>query len=178
MFETTGWSVSAAHAFRQAKGKGMPLVRTAGCSDSGKELLRSLPRDLFPSSHAPNASLAGLLLYLGCWEEAHNIAQDIPTAEGSYWHAIIHRMEPDAGNSGYWFRRVGRHAIFPDLQAQVQAIARQHPAAGYGASGDWDPFRFIDFCEQANAQPGSESERAAIEIQQAEWELLMRWCHG
>lgn len=158
MFETSGWSVSAA--------------------DAGKKLSRVSPRDLFPSSGAPDALLAGLLLYLGCWEEAHTIAQDIPTVEGSYWHAIIHRMEPDAGNSGYWFRRVGRHAIFPDLRAQAIAIAAKRPEAGYSALGDWDPFCFIDFCEQANAHPGSEREQAALEIQQVEWELLMRWCHG
>jgi hypothetical protein len=178
MLHTTGWSERAVKAFLSAEGRRMPLVRAASCGDSDKSLLLSSPRDLFPSSRAPDASLAGLLLYLNCWEEAHNIAQDIPTPEGSYWHAVIHRMEPDAGNSGYWFRHVGRHAIFPDLQMRAEAIARQHPEAGYQSSAEWDPFRFIDFCERANAQPGSENEQAAIEIQQAEWELLMQWCHG
>ena len=95
------------------------------------KLLVSSPRDLFPSSRAPDTSFAGLLLYLSCWDEAHNVAQDIPTADGSYWHAIIHRMEPDAANSGYWFRRVGRHAIFPDLHMRAEIIARQRPEAGY-----------------------------------------------
>ena len=156
----------------------MPLVQTAGCGEPGKTLLRSSPRDLFPSSREPDAVLAGLLLYLNCWDEAHNIAQNMPTADGSYWHAIVHRMEPDASNSAYWFRRVGRHAIFPELQAQAQAIARNHPQANYIAPAEWDAFRFIDYCELARTRPGSEVEQTAMAIQQAEWELLMQWCHA
>jgi hypothetical protein len=156
----------------------MPLVRDGACGDSAKSLLVRSPRELFPSSRAPDASLAGLLLYLSCWEEAHNIAQEIPTADGSYWHAIVHRMEPDAANSSYWFRRVGRHAIFPDLHVQAQAIAARYPEAGYKAPREWDPFRFIEYCELARGRPGSEAERVAIEIQQVEWELLMQWCQG
>jgi hypothetical protein len=108
----------------------MPLVRSAQTGEAGKKLLRFSPRELFPGSREPDSMLAGLLLYLNCWDDAHNIAQDIPTADGSYWHAIVHRMEPDAANSGYWFRRVGRHAIFPDLQTRAQAIAKQYPQSG------------------------------------------------
>jgi len=178
MLDTTGWSVRAVKAFLNAEGRRLPLVRASACSESDKDLLNASPPELFPSSRAPDASFAGLMLYLNCWEEAHNIAQEIPTVDGSYWHAIVHRMEPDASNAGYWFRRVGRHAIFPDLQARAQAVAARHSEAGYIVPSEWDPFRFIDFCAEANARPGSKSELAALEIQQAEWELLMRWCHG
>jgi hypothetical protein len=156
----------------------MPLVRSAQTGEAGKKLLRFSPRELFPGSREPDSMLAGLLLYLNCWDDAHNIAQDIPTADGSYWHAIVHRMEPDAANSGYWFRRVGRHAIFPDLQTRAQAIAKQYPQSGFTAADPWDAFRFIEYCGTANARPRSECEQAALEIQQAEWELLMQWCHG
>lgn len=178
MLNITTWSELAASTFRAAEGRKMPLVHTAGCGEPGKTLLRSSPRDLFPSSREPEAMLAGLLLYLNCWDEAHNLAQDIPTADGSYWHAIVHRMEPDASNSGYWFRRVGRHAIFPELQRRAQAIAAEHPEAGYHAPKEWDPFRFIDDCERASTHPRSELEQVMLEIQHAEWELLIAWCQG
>lgn len=177
MVDTTGWNQVALDALRTAQDR-MPLIRAGACGPAGQALLRTPPSVLFPASRAPDALLAGLLLLVNCWDEAHNIAQDIPTADGSYWHAIIHRMEPDAGNPGYWFRRVGRHAIFPELETRAASIAAEHPHSGYEARGAWDPFRFVDYCEGAAARPGSETEQVALAIQQAEWELLMKWCHG
>jgi hypothetical protein len=178
MLNTNGWSERASSAVAAADGRQMPLVRSGKCSESGKALLLTSPHELFPSSRAPDAVLAGLLLYLDCWDDAHTIAQEIPTADGSYWHAIIHRMEPDAGNSGYWFRHMGRHTIFPELQKRAQTIARRNTRASFAVPPEWNPFQFIEFCERAAERPGSENEQVALEIQQAEWELLMQWCHG
>ena len=167
MLDTTGWSVHAADAFQQANGKGMPLVRTAGCSDSGKELLARRPATCF-RLHMLRMHRSPLVLYLNCWEEAHNIAQDIPTAEGSVWHAIIHRMSPMpvilATGSGAW----DGTPPFPSCRHGHKPLRGSTQKRVTESSADWDPFHFIDFCEQANAQPGSESERAAIEIQQAD----------
>lgn len=42
------------------------------------------------------------------WESAHNIAQDLASAEGSWIHAYLHRKEGDEGNAAYWYRRAGR----------------------------------------------------------------------
>lgn len=42
------------------------------------------------------------------WETAHNIAQDIGSADGSWIHAYLHRREGDEGNAAYWYRRAGR----------------------------------------------------------------------
>ena len=44
----------------------------------------------------------------GQWEEAHNIAQDIHSPNGSWIHALLHLIEGDIGNAGYWFRQAGR----------------------------------------------------------------------
>ena len=92
----------------------MPLVQS-GCSapEARSRLQAVTARALFPQSYAPEAAFAGLYLYFGCWTEAHEIAQDVSTPEGSYWHGIVHRQEPDAANSGYWFRQVGAHPDFP-----------------------------------------------------------------
>src|SRR5262245_53176291 len=51
--------------------------------------------------------LAGLWLLHNYLDESHGISQDVETPGGSFWHAILHRREPDAWNSKYWWRRVG-----------------------------------------------------------------------
>lgn len=135
----------------------MGLVHGSAAADAVREALRA--------ARVPEIARAGLYLRAGFWDEAHEVAQSIENADGSYWHAIVHRQEPDAGNASYWFRRVGRHAIYPDLGRRAAEI---EPAL----SGSWDPYRFIEYCERAARQPGSEMERRAVAIQNAEWELL------
>lgn len=43
----------------------------------------------------------------GNWYEAHEIAQDIPGANGAWIHAYLHRKEGDIWNADYWYRRAG-----------------------------------------------------------------------
>ena len=147
-----------------------PMVLARPKCSSGKALaaLQSADaRRLFPQSRAPEAAFAGLQLYFGCWDQAHETAQNIQTPEGSYWHAIVHRQEPDAWNSDYWFRQVGAHPIFPALRDAAQSLA-----VDFGP--EWRPAAFIKFCEEA--APGSETERQATAVQLAEWQLLFDYC--
>ncbi len=139
----------------------MPLVHVACSSPEARKLVAA--------AKIPPLLRAGLYLYFDCWEEAHGVAQDINSAEGSYWHAIVHRQEPDAGNAAYWFRQVGEHAIFPALKTRAAEI-------GIPTSARWDPIAFIRYCESAKA--GSIEERKAQEVQRAEWQLLFAWCAG
>lgn len=176
MLDVTEWAESAAATLETAQNRRMPLVHVDDCPASLSSLLAPGARALFPAARAPEALLAGLLLYLNCWTKAHEIAQDISSTDGSYWHAVVHRMEPDPGNSGYWFRRVGKHPIFAELQKRAEQIVGQYPKAKYRVPAEWDPYRFIEFCGAASGQPGSDAEQAAREIQHAEWELLMSWC--
>jgi hypothetical protein len=152
-------SILASH-----EGRRMPLVRGA-----------TIPHDLKATDIQPASAFAGLLLYLGDWERAHTVAQDIETTDGSYWHAIVHRQEPDAGNAGYWFRQVGNHPIFPSLLDEAAKILERYPAP-LRLGSSWNPQAFIDLCGAAQEQPGSDVERAALEIQHAEWRLLFEWC--
>src|SRR5579863_995376 len=88
----------------------IPLVAKQCSSEVARQRLgAATAQDWFAGAFAPDAALAGLYVYFSCFEEAHRVAQDIETPEGSYWHAIVHRQEPDAGNAAYWFRQVGRH---------------------------------------------------------------------
>jgi len=48
------------------------------------------------------------------WQKAHEVAQDIDTPLGSWIHALLHAIEGDLGNAGYWYNRAGRPAILPE----------------------------------------------------------------
>lgn len=111
------------------------------------------------------ACLAGLWLRFNCLNESHGISQELHTPEGSFWHAILHRREPDPGNSKYWWRRVGWHPV-------LQQLAEQAPALGYDYT---DPFVFVDYCERVRGKGGS-GEKTAESVQELEWRLLFDWC--
>jgi hypothetical protein len=131
--------------------------------------------DLFPDAPEPMVPMAGLWLYFSCFEEAHQAADASKSKEGELWHAILHRLEPDAGNAAYWFRRAGPHPTFTELAEEASKITRRIQEAEF-RNGRWDPFAFISFCERARSQPGSSQERAAMEIQRAEWQILFDYC--
>lgn len=58
------------------------------------------------------------------WEEAHNIAQDIHTPDGSWIHALLHLIEGDTGNAGYWYARASRTPRSTrDIDAEWDRIA-------------------------------------------------------
>jgi len=154
----------------------MPLVSGGGSSKAGAVLSGETASGLFPSARAPEAALAGLWLYFSGFEDCHRIVQELATPEGSFWHAIVHRQEPDAANSAYWFRALGPHPVFPELRRQASEIARLHPDSHFDPDEDWYQLRFIEFCEMARQQPGSAAERMALEIQRAEWQLLFDYC--
>lgn len=155
----------------------MPLAHGTCCSaEARRDLAAATAERLFPGARAAEAALSGLWLYFSCLEESHRLSQDIGSAEGSFWHGIMHRQEPDPGNSGYWFRRVGQHAIFPALAEAAAVVVAERPECGFRVTGRWDPSRFIDFVENARRNRGSEAEQAALEIQRAEWQLLFRYC--
>lgn len=154
----------------------MPLQCGNCRSEEAGAVLRSTSAtELFGDVRSPEGALSGLWLLFSCFEDSHKVSQDLDTPEGSYWHGILHRQEPDAFNAKYWFRRVGHHPIFPDL---LEAVKQLPSADGHRlASADrWDPIAFVDACESARKQAGGVEERFAREVQRIEWELLFDYC--
>ncbi len=109
--------------------------------------------------------LAGAWLYHDFLDESHAVSQEIETPEGSFWHAIMHRREPDAWNSKYWFRRIGNHPV-------LEMLLEQAPAIGYKYT---NPLDFVDFCEKVR-DTGSDDEDLAKRVQLLEWQLLFAHC--
>jgi hypothetical protein len=130
---------------------------------------------LFPRARDAKAALAGILLHYGHWDLSHQVSQDIESREGSYWHAIAHRIEPDSWNSGYWFRKVGDHPIFKVLYEEVKGLLAD-AKVGWGLKQSWDPALFIAWCDEARGLPGSEKDVLARRIQRIESAQLFSWC--
>lgn len=59
----------------------------------------------------------------GDWEAAHKIVQNDSTANGSWAHGIVHIMEGDLRNAGYWYRRAGRALPGADVDVAAEIAA-------------------------------------------------------
>lgn len=134
----------------------------AKADEAGDRLKGLSVSDLFEEEVADAKSaaccLSGLWLLHNFLHESHEISQDIKTAEGSYWHGIMHRMEGDFWNSKYWYRQVGTHPVFSDVADRL-GVDR------------FDPGSFVDQCESDSASP--DVHRMAC----AEWQALFEYCY-
>lgn len=126
--------------------------------------------------------LAGMWLWNGFLDRSHELSQNIETPEGSWWHGIMHRREPDAGNAAYWFRRVGDHSLFSTLGEKVREHAKQtelpDEAQWLSQCTNWKPQQFIEACESARHDPNKVVCRVLREVAAIEWYTLFDYCRS
>jgi hypothetical protein len=164
----------------------LPELGAGSPNNSARPQLASLTiEQIFAGKKIVNRDVAqccvsALWLFHDFLDESHTISQEIHTIDGSYWHGIMHRREPDYGNAKYWFHRVPRHAIFEPLAAAARELASKsqldEPAKYLASQTTWDPFRFVDLCE-AIALGRSKSEQVAREVARLEWQMLFDYCY-
>jgi len=66
------------------------------------------------------------------WRRAHEIVQELNDPLACWIHAILHKMEGDAGNSRYWYSRAGdrQYEDFADLRTELEAALAFAAASG------------------------------------------------
>lgn len=123
------------------------------------------------------ALMAGLHLWNDSLDTSHSYAQEIEGDEtGSYWHAIMHRMEQDYANSKYWFRRAYHHPVkdstqtkAADLliqQAQLDSLPPSQIVKSLKQFRDqisWNCDDFVDLIKLQESGQGSEDTRQLLE---------------
>ncbi|HVT82025.1 MAG TPA: hypothetical protein VHM90_15375 [Phycisphaerae bacterium] len=120
---------------------------------------------------------AGLWVLADDLDRAHRICQEIETAHGAAWHAVVHRREGDFWNSKYWWRRAGG-VKFGGLVGRVRAEVKETPPelAAWLRNDRYDAAGFVDLverhAERADIRP------ALLAIQRLEWIALFQECWG
>jgi hypothetical protein len=159
------------------------VVRGDGNREAAERLRALTPEQVLTKPVASlsdaKALLSGLWLWHDWLDSSHTISQDIHTASGSFWHAIMHRREGDFGNAKYWYARCREHPILQSLGNYANDILHPLPADKSLLRllrGGWDLNAFVDLAEQVHDQPNDPRQNAAVVLQKLEWRLLFDHC--
>lgn len=105
---------------------------------------------------------ACLLLWHDRLDAAHALAQRHEgRRDADCAHAIMHRREPDLGNSRYWWARVGEHPLAAELAAEAGRLGL---SAAVAPRGRLDPGAMAAACIRGGAAAGALRALQAAEL--------------
>ena len=58
----------------------------------------------------------------GDWKRAHEMVQDMVTAEAALVHGFLHRVEGDLENAEYWYNRAVRPVCTTSLATEWESL--------------------------------------------------------
>ncbi len=165
------WTAELSHPIRvwldrfECDWRFRPSVAQSGSQDPWSWLIE---QQVMPTG----ALEAGWSYLLGLWEHAHEISQDLPDAQGAFWHGCLHRQEGDHGNASYWFRRVQGSGLLEDLGGVMAPRASSNAEPGVSGllttSGRYDPAKLWGIAKGRDA--GSSEDLLWLE-----WQGAMSW---
>lgn len=150
----------------------------------GRKAIAALSESELGAVHRKSFPLLQGALYLcfDCFEEAHTVANDHEgTVTGNWIHAILHRREPDAGNSKYWYARVKLPAKVSEgiarevlaLLKKTQVLELESLVKKMEKSKGWEPEAFVDVCEEfRKGDSKTTAYRMLAALQEIEWRAL------
>jgi len=160
------------------------LVVTGPTPSAARPALYSVaPAQLIsrPVKHADDAraALAGLWLWFDALDECHQIAQQIASPTGSFWHAIMHRREGDFSNAKYWYHRCDGHHVLKLMGAVASSLAGEFSSdrtVARALVGGWNADGFVDLVAAVHDKPSDPRHELAVRLQRLEWKGLFDYC--
>ena len=153
-----------------------------GAAEARSQLERLRPDQLLTvpvrSTDDARAALSGLWLYHDFLDESHRISQDLPSATGSFWHAIMHRREGDFANAKYWYARCRHHPTYARIasEGRVAIDDDRGDRLAQLVENEWDPAGFVDVVEAVHRRPDDPLYGPAVRVQRVEWRVLFEHC--
>jgi len=147
-------------------------------SDEARAALTGLG-DIVDSAPADRREADCLRAALWLWhdflDEAHGIVQNVASATGSYWHAVMHRHEGDFSNSKFWYDRAAGHPAYATLAIRAEDLLRNLPADKVVfkiTARGWNPAALVDLVEAVHDRPADPRHSLAVALQRLEWRTM------
>jgi hypothetical protein len=157
----------------------LPLTQGPACPTTSSQVSSVIQSQGLEDS----CTAAGLWLLAGQWNRSHEISQDQHNPLGSYWHAIMHRIEGDYWNSKYWTRQTRklpvRGQLVNTLVERADQLLQLAQSAGAGYNPDLNRLNsadsvsegLVDLVEKVVTQETGYTQLAE-QICWWEWQLL------